>query len=366
MRVQLRVLSALCLGTLMMVASPSVRADGSITMRGAYYKERATRVMQPMLDADLDVGESGQLIGHALVDSITSASAASGASGVAFTETRKEGGLLYMHSLRNLRFGGGARYSTEPDYQSTLLNLRLESDFARRNATIAINLARGWDQLDNSGSQGGLSSIVTGKLQTNMAAVSVSQILSPQSIIALSYDLSYLEGFQANIYRTVVAGGMIQAERVPKTRLRHALAAKLRYFVEMTNTALIGGYRFYTDDWGILGHAPEIRLVQELANERAELHLSYRYYRQRSSDFYKDVYDSADTKIEPYLSDDDKLGRVHSHNMGIKLTSYLDVFGAEGKWAKVRVEALLQYLKQDTHYGDAVISQAALSFPIDY
>ena len=107
-------------------------------------------------------------------------------------------------------------------------------------------------------------------------------------------------------------------------------------------------------------------MVQELFKEDAELHLSYRYYRQRSSDFYKAVYDTADMDIEPYLSDDDKLGRVRTHLTGIKLASKLALFGVQGKWADVRIEALAQYLKQDTHYGDAFISQLALNIPIVY
>lgn len=363
---QLTLLASLVTCACLAVSSTSAIADGSITMRGAYYKEKSTRVVQPMIDADLEVGEAGQLSGHALVDAITSASAASGASGASFTERRVEGGLLYMHRLGQFRVGAGGRYSTEPDYQSSFVNLRLEAELAQRNTTLALNLARGSDKLDNSGSQGGLSSIQTGSLTTSMMSVSASQLLSPQSIVSVGYDLMYLDGFQENIYRTVVAGGMIQAERVPDNRLRHALAANLRYFVEATNTTLIGAYRFYVDDWDVLSNAPELRVVQDLFEDKAELHLSYRYYRQRSSFFYEDVYDSADQNIQPFLSDDDKLGRVRSNYFGLKAATRMDLFGLQGDWAEVRLEALFQFVQQDTHYGDALVGQMALSFPIRY
>lgn len=366
MRVQLRLLGALCCSLCLSTWSTSARADGEITVRGAYYKETSTRVMQPMLDADLEVSEAGQLKLHGLVDAITSASAASGASGNAFTERRTEGGFLYMHQLLNFRLGGGGRYSTEPDYQSSFVNLRLEAELAQRNTTLGLNFAHGSDSLDNSGSQGGLSSILKGSLKTNMVSLSASQILSPQAIISLSYDLSHLKGFQENIYRTVVAGGMIQAERVPDTRLRQAMAANLRYYVDATSTAIIGAYRVYKDDWKILSNTPELRVVQDLLDDRAELHLSYRYYRQRAAFFYEEVYDSADMNVEPYLTDDSKLGRVRSHTYGIKAASRLELFGVQGDWAEVRLEGLFQYIKQDTHYGDAVVAQMALSFPIKY
>lgn len=341
-------------------------ADGTLTMRGAYYKERSTRVVQPMLDADLEVGERGQVQAHTLVDAITSASAASGAAGAAFTETRTQFGGNYTHDLGTMRLGAGFRHSGEPDYTSDFLTLRLESDFAQRNTTVGINLARGMDSIDNSGSQGGISAIISGELDTTLISTSLSQILSQNSVAQVSYDLSYLEGFQQNIYRTVVAGGMVQPERVPDTRLRHALAGTLRYYVEASDTALIANYRFYFDDWGILANTPELRAIQELFSGKLEAHMSYRYHRQRSSDFYKEVYDSADQSIEPYLTDDDKLGRVRTHTMGLKLSATLDLLGIDGGWADVRVEALGQYLKQDTRYGNAVISQLAFVVPVDY
>lgn len=358
---------ALIVGCALAFAKGSTaQADGTVTMRGAYYKERSTRVVQPMFDADLEIGENGQAQGHILADAITSASAASGAAGAAFTETRTQFGANYTHDFGTMRLGGGFRHSGEPDYTSDFLTVSLESDFAQRNATIGINLARGMDAIDNSGSQGGISAIISGELDTTLVSTSLRQILSPNSVASVSYDLSYLEGFQQNIYRTVVAGGMVQPERVPDTRLRHAVAGNVRYFVDASNTALAATYRFYFDDWGILASTPEVRAMQELFSGKLETHLSYRYHRQRAADFYEEVYNSGDMSIEPYLTDDDKLGRVRTHTMGLKIAATLDLLGMEGGWADVRVEALGQYLKQDTRYGDAVVSQLALIVPVDY
>lgn len=365
MRMQLARITLTSL-TLLALSSSQANADGTVSVRGAYYKEHSTRVVQPMVDAELEVGEHGTFAGHMLIDSITSASAASGASGTAFTESRNEAGGSYIHNFGDLRLGAGGRYSSEPDYQSRYVTLSLESDFAQRNTTIGINLARGFDSLDNSGAQGGLSSILTGELDTTMVSVAASQLLSPQSIISASYDLSYLDGFQQNIYRTVVAGGMVAAERLPDNRLRHALASTIRYHLEPTNTTLIGAYRFYIDDWGVLGHSPETRIVQELFEGDVDINLSYRFYRQSAADFYEDIYDSGDMFEEPFLSGDDKLGNVRSHTMGLKTGVYLGLFGLEGQWAEVRMDGLLQYIKQNTHYGNAFISQVALTFPVDY
>jgi len=97
MRLQLAlaVLAVLTLG-----AATPARGDGTLTMRGVYYKERATRVMQPMLDAMFDAGAHGIATGHFLVDAITSASASSGAAdAAAFTEQRYEGSDTRSRSI---------------------------------------------------------------------------------------------------------------------------------------------------------------------------------------------------------------------------------------------------------------------------
>ena len=69
MRLQL---SAVAVSLALAVAAPAL-GDGTLAVRGVYYKERATRVMQPMLDAMLDAGNHGIVTGHFLVDAITSA-----------------------------------------------------------------------------------------------------------------------------------------------------------------------------------------------------------------------------------------------------------------------------------------------------
>ena len=102
-------------------------ADGTLTMRGVYYKERSTRVVQPMLDGMFEVGLRGLFTGHLLVDAITSASASSGAAAAAaFTERRFEGGAGYAQEfdgpedsiLDVFRLGASTRVSREPDYRS--------------------------------------------------------------------------------------------------------------------------------------------------------------------------------------------------------------------------------------------------------
>lgn len=349
----------------LLFASSPAQADGELTMRGAYYKERSTRVTQPMLDARFDVGEHGELRGHTLVDSITSASVAAGAAGTAFDERRYELGLSYLHDLDRVRVGGGSRLSTEPDYKSAFFNLRGEMDFAQRNTTLALNLAGGRDTISNAGAQTEMFEPIEGTLWTQMGSVSLTQVLSPVVVGQLTYDLIHLRGYQENPYRLVAAGGILESERVPDRRWRHAARAGLRTFVPRTVSTLVGSYRFYIDDWGIVGHTPEVRWIQQLV-EQLDVHLAYRLHHQSAADFFEPIYDSADPDIEPYLTDDAKLDRMTTQTFGIKLDATLARLGIRGPLAQGRVSALFEYITQTTYFGNAVSAQAALSLPFSY
>ncbi len=347
------------------VSAQRVSADGEVSMRGAYYKEEATRVVQPMLDARFDVGDDGELATHGLIDAITSASVAAGAAAEPFTERRYEAGAAYSHRLEDLVLGGSARYSDEPDYQSIFVSLRGELALAQDNTLVGAALARGADDISNAGARGGLGEPISGELSTTLGSLSITQLLSPTTLIGATYDLMYLSGFQENPYRTVIAGGTAQPERVPATRWRHAVFASARRFVPNTRTTVFGGYRFYTDDWGIIAHTPELRVIQELRTG-LELSVRGRFHTQRAADFFRDIYDTDDPNVEPYLTDDEKLSAFHSYHLGVKADVLLGILGVHGDWSRARAELLAEYIVQDNDFGNAVQAQAALTIPFDY
>ena len=340
-------------------------ADGEVAVRGAYYKERATRVEQPMIDARLDVGENGELLAHTLVDSISSASVAAGATGTPFNEKRYELGATYLHQLSRFRLGGGGRLSVEPDYTSVFINLQGQVNLAQRTTTLALSLAGGRDRATNSGAQNPLTQPISGILHTFMSSVSLTRVLTPVLVGQLTYDLVYLDGYQENPYRSVSAGGSLEPERVPRTRVRHAAQVSVRGFVPRTRTTLVGSYRFYADDWGVVAHTPAIRAIQELIPD-LDLTLSYRYYHQSGADFYQPIYDSADPSINPYLTDDAKLSRMGTQTFGIKLDAALHLLGVRGRLAEARAEARFAYITQTAYYGNAVSAELALTVPFTY
>jgi len=370
MRVQL--IAAVC-GLALLASAAPVHADGTVSVRGAYYKERSTRVTQPMVDADLEAGPDARVNAHFLIDAITSASAAAGSIGQAFTEVRYELGGRYTKEFTSesalgsfpYRLGGGLRVSREPDYLSFFASGRAEIDLAQRNTTLGLTLAQGRDHITNAGAQGGMQPEISGDLNSTLTSVSFSQILSRDLIAAATYDFTYLNGFQENVYRAVPAGGAFEPERVPGTRMRHAIFGSLRGYFQPSKTALMFGYRLYADDWGIVGHTPEIRVIQEIVPD-VLAHARYRLYQQGEADFYKEIYDSADPEIEPFLTADEKLSAHRTQKVSGKVDVRLGVLGATGRLENTWAHLLVEYVNQTTSFGNAVAAQVAFSVPVDY
>jgi Protein of unknown function (DUF3570) len=347
-------------------AAPQVaRADGEVAVRGVYYKEHSTRVEQPMVDARFDAGPDATVDAHLLVDAITSASPGSGADAKPFTERRYELGLGYLRTIDVGRVGALVRGSYEPDYLSGFLGARFEHDFADKNFTLALSAGAGRDRVSNAGAQGPFVTKIEERLSSTLVSVSATQVLSPNTIGSVTYDLGRLSGYLENPYRSVITADGLVPERVPDTRTRHALAAVVRRYLPGTETTVIGAYRFYLDDWGVLAHTPEVRVIQQ-AGPDLEVGMGFRYYWQTAADFFQPTYPTSDPQMEPFLTDDPKLARFHGETISAKFAVLGDAFGLEGAWSRARAEVIIEYVVQTSRFGNAGIAHVALTVPFDY
>jgi hypothetical protein len=351
-------------------------ADGTLSMRGVYYKERATRVIQPMLDGAFDVGEKGLVTGHFLVDAITSASASSGAENATpFTENRLEGGIAYTREIDRFRVSGQTKYSTESDYRSLFVGLRAEVDLAQKNTVLGLGGGYASDKISAASDQGGLAqptimcstteSASECSLGTMIAFASASQILSRNLVVGVTLDVSRLDGYQANPYRTAITDMGEAAERHPTERTRQAGAVSARYFIPSSQTTVIGAYRYYRDNWKVHAHTPEIRIVQ-LVGYAADASIRYRYHSQDGAFFYRDRYATSDPGVQPFITDDVKLDSYTGHTFEAKLGILGETFGMQERWSGARFEGILSYVLQHPRFGNAITAQVALTVPFEY
>jgi hypothetical protein len=385
MRMQLRAGHFIASVVLLVAATAAAHADGTVTMRGVYYKERSTRVMQPMLDAMFDAGTRGLVDAHLLVDAITSASASSGAAAAQpFTERRYEGGAGYTREIDGpdgsyldlVRLGGTAKVSREPDYRSLYLGARAEAEIAQKNAVVSLGGGLASDEIDASGVQsgglaGGIKLMCRGEtmpisdacpLSTYSMFASASHITSRNSLVAVSYDLARQTGFLSNPYRQVIVAPNPVQERHPSERTRHSLAVSGRLFVLQSQTAFIAAYRYYWDSWKIHAHTPELRIVQQVGLS-IDAAFRYRYYTQDAAFFWRRRYTDA---MSEFMTDDPKMSPFDGHLMEAKLGMLGEAFGLEGRWAGARFEGILEYLVQHNRFGNAVVAHASLTLPFEY
>ena len=375
----------------LLVASTAA-ADGTLSMRGVYYKERSTRVMQPMLDGMFEVGTRGIANAHFLVDAITSASPGSGAAmAKPFTEQRYEAGGGYTQELDGpialidkLRLGGDARFSDESDYRSIAADVHADADLAQKNTTVGVGAGFSDDRADAAGAQGALGGIMllckddaamgaTVGVSTSCpltivnALASVSQIVGKDAIVGANYDIAYLDGYQSNPYRQVPEPsiGTFVAERHPFTRLRQSAAVSARIFWPAAQITFIPAYRYYWDSWGIHAHTPEIRLVQEVGRH-ADASFMYRYYTQDAAFFWAPFYPAAPTAARPYVTDDPKMSPFDGHILQAKLGIFGEAFDLDGRWAGARFEGIMEYVIQHNRFGNAVVAHVALTLPLSY
>ncbi len=343
------------------LAAAPAWADGELSMRGVYYKERATRVIQPMLDGLFEVGDHGTADAHVLVDAITSASVAAGNDGTYFTERRVEGGGGYVREVDLYKVGASVRYSSEPDYTSMFFGVRGAVELFDRNLAVTASANLGKDSMSNAGAPPMVPRLED-DLSTVLGSIGLAQLLGRDMVASLTYDVSRLEGQQANLYRSVIAAGMQVAERHPDRRTRHAVAATFKWFVPSTMTTLIAGYRRYHDSWDLDAHTPEVRVIQDVGDGTA-FSVRYRYHRQDKATFYQPRYDSSTLE---FLSDDIKLSAFDSHTMAAALELSGDVLGFTGRLGEMRGQIVIEYIDQNNRFGNALVAHAALTVPFAY
>ena len=348
---------------------------GRLRLNGNYYWETSTRVVAPEFGVSLTSPKGTDLDVNYLVDVITSASQAAGATtDVRFNETRHDITLGVGRELEldesQLRWNVGVHFSREPDYTSVSGTVGAAVSFHDRATTLRLNLTYLHDEVrqnfrgSGAAAMGGTALV---PLNDDFDAIALSvgwdQIVRPWLMVELGYDLAWLNGFLANAYRRVIVAGAAVAERHPRTRHRHTISARVKARIVATGTTLQLRYRTYVDSWEIGALNPEVRVYQRLTRHLT-LRARYRYFRQTESFFYEED-DEAYAANAPFVTNDPKMSAFRSHELGLSLrldfgflagTSLESLEGA-------RLDLSVNYAWRTISFGDSVTAQAGLSVP---
>lgn len=167
------------------------------------------------------------------------------------------------------RFDGGeeawgrAGTHIEEDFRSWHGGMGASLPIAEGAATLSWSLLTTLDWFDRFDIHG--NRFGRANRSTSSGGFGYTQTLTPSTIMNINYGLTIQTGELGNTWNSVpLSNGDRGAEIVPHGRVRHAIVARASQFLPWEG-ALRLYYRFYGDDWGILAHSVEGRLLQRLS-----------------------------------------------------------------------------------------------------
>jgi hypothetical protein len=349
------------------LVATAARAEDRATVRGAYYREASTKVVQPMVEVSKDLPLGFDVYAHGLVDAITSPSILTGVMGDnIFTEHRKEAGLAVGKLINLTHVSLSYRQSREPDYVSHSVGVQVQQSVWENTGAVSMALAYSRDTI---------GPFLDKRLEVGFAGLSYEQAVSPVLRGLVGYELAYLNGFLCNPYDADARGRAV----CPKQRVRHVGVLKLARYFPKAATGLQLHYRLYydqwwepkADPWGLSAHTVEGRLYFDVT-PYLEVRLGYRFHTQGWAlfRFCGDPSRVMDPDCLPeiltYHTGDEKFGSLRTHLTELKLTWEARALAGVPVLAWFAPGAFeLSYGQyfQTTHYRNAHLLQTGYSLP---
>lgn len=217
--------------------------------------------------------------------------------------------------------------SQEVDYTSSAVIGTFSQELNNKNTTITL---RGQYNHDLVGKIQDAGDIVNKRKKTITGTVNINQLLSPTTVLDLSYDHVILSGFLSDPYRQVrvtdPSGTTLTDELHPSKRTRQAASGKISQMIPTIKASLIGSYRYYFDTWKVRSHTGEIRFNKYIINDLI-FGVDYRYYTQNAAYFTQKTYTGSEYLNGALRTADYKLKKFSSNNFGFSLEYLLRGLG---------------------------------------
>jgi hypothetical protein len=270
------------------------------------------------------------------VDNVSSASIDVLSYASPYTEQRKENslGLDYVHDKTAINFGATA--SRENDYDANTTYFSISQDMFGDLTNVTLGYSLGNNIVRNNNDPD-----FEEPADSRSYRLSVTQVLTKDLILGFAYEAIADEGYLNNPYRSVryvdssvPTGFAWQSEVYPQTRTSNAASLRLGYYLPY-RASIYGGYRYFSDTWGIDASTYEIGYTHPIGSWYFDI--NYRYYSQNSADFYSDLFPYFNA--QNFLARDKELSTYDSNQFGIGVT-YLF---AENGWRFIKSGSLNFY-----------------------
>jgi opacity protein-like surface antigen len=303
------------------LALPGLAAAGVLPEERAdalyhFYTGGGVEVQGPSILVRKNIGKSVAVTANYYMDTISSASIDVLMSRASrYSEERREitVGADYLHGDTTMSFS--YTNSRENDYLADSWNLGVSQEVFGGLTTISMSYGRGNDDVGKTG-----DSSFSQRADHWHWRLGVSQVVTRNLLMGLSYEAMSDQGFLNNPYRQVryldptdtTRGYSLQDEIYPRSRNSNAVSLRGRYFLPW-RAALHGDYRFFSDSWGINAHSAEFGITQPW--NRWTFEGSYRFHTQNSASFYSDLFPYANA--QNYMARDKQLASFVSHDIRI-------------------------------------------------
>lgn len=260
------------------------------------------------------------------VDKVSSASIDVITTASPYTEQRTQYsvGLDYLHDRWMMNIG--LTSSEENDYSAETFSFGLSQDIFGDLTTVSLGYSLGNDVVRRRG-----DTTFSDTVARQHYRLGLSQILTKNLLLGLSFETITDEGFLNNPYRQVryrdltsALGYSYEREMYPRTRTSDAGAIRLRYYLPY-RAAVHAEYRQYGDTWAIKAGTFELGYTHPLESGWV-IEGKLRSYSQDKADFYSDLF--ARSQFQNFMARDKELSTFASQSL--RLSASYDI--VRGGW----------------------------------
>ena len=247
------------------------------------------------------------------VDKVSSASidVVTTASPYEEERTQHSVGLDYLHDrwMMNIGFTN----SEENDYAAETFSFGMSQDIFGDLTTVSLGYSLGNDTVEPTRRRGFGDTV-----ERQQYRLGVSQILTKNLLLGLSFETITDEGFLNNPYRqvryrdtTTPQGYSYEREIYPRTRSSDAGAIRLRYYLPY-RAAVHAEYRQYADTWDIEADTFELGYTHPIESGWT-FEGKVRSYSQTKADFYSDLFSRS--QFQNFMARDKELSTFTSQTI---------------------------------------------------
>ena len=256
--------------------------------------------------------------------------------------TQNSVGLDYLHDRWMMNIG--LTKSEENDYTAETFSFGLSQDLFGDLTTVSLGYSLGDDTVSRRG-----DATFSDAVERQQYRLGLSQILTRNLLLGLSFESITDEGFLNNPYRqvrvidtTTPAGYSYEHETYPRTRTSDAASIRMRYYLPY-RAALHAEYRQYADTWDIQADTFELGYTHPIESGWT-IEGKLRSYAQTKADFYSDLFSRS--QFQNFMARDKELSTFSSTT--VRLAASYDI--VRGGWKFVErgtVNVILDHMMFD-------------------